>query len=283
MLTNTEVVPSEEMREEGERIDAEAQLIVDATGGDRDAISELRKLTTIKQRELAEAGLMALDEQLPEAPVDPAKPPIVPPLEADERVAEQANRYMVLGRGYSVIKHYSAAVEMYREAVQLDPHLSQDTELLLDIRAAIAARDAVDDAIDFALNSLGAHGADLIFDVYLDHLGQVGMTPVVARAMRLAKSAELMEHATPELQVALRLEVAKYCAQYRDIIPDAVEFADDRSLAKLEALEHTRSCGADAKNDCFICLRRDDVPLKEAIARAKSHPSPGFLKDEPSP
>lgn len=305
MLTNTEVVPTEEMREKAERIDAEAQLIADASAGDRDAISELRRLTTSKQRELEEAGLITVSEkradhasssdrneeasvgekgETPRAAGATEERPLVVSPQADERVAEQANRYMVLGRGYSVIKHFSAAVEMYRLAVRLDPHLSQDTELLLDIRSAIAARDAVDDALDFALHALGSHGADLIFDVYLDHLGEAGMTPVVARAMRIAKSDELMEQATPELQIALRLQSAKYCAQYRDIIPDAAKYADERSLQKLKALQHTRGCGTDGKNDCFICLRRDDVPLDEAIVRSESHPSPGFLEeDAPSP
>jgi hypothetical protein len=269
MLANDEVVPSEQLRQNSERLDAEAQLMDDAGGGDREAISALRKITVAEQTALEKAGLIAKEgaQAAPDAARGEA---------GDERIAAQANRYLVLGGGYSAIKHDSAAIEMYRQAVRLDPHLSEDTELLIGVRTAIAARDAVEDGLDFALHQLGAPGADLIYDVYLDYLGQVGMTPVVARSMRIAQSDELMTHATPELQIALRLDKAKLCGEFRDILPDAAKFADQRSLAKLEALEVTRGCGTGGTNDCFICLRKDDVPLALAVARARAHPAPTF-------
>lgn len=262
MLTNQEAVPSVVKQEERELIDSEQQLLAEASGGDRDAIFELRKLATVKDKELEKSGPVGKGEMA---------------TMANEEVSKQANRYFTLGRGYSIIKHHTASIEMYREAVRLDPHLSEESELLLDVRQAIAARDAVDDGLDFALNSLGSHGADIIYDVYLDHLGEAGMTPVVARAMKLARSDELLENATPALRVALRLQQAKFCGEYRDIIPDAVKYADDRSLLKLEALQNTRGCGSDAMNDCFICLRKDDIDLDGAVAHARSHPAPGFL------
>ncbi len=269
MLMNQEAVPSVTQREERELVDSEEQLLLEAGGGDRDAIFELRKLATVEQKKLDESANRGKDTS---------------PLATSEQVSKQANRYFTLGRGYSIIKHHTAAIEMYREAVRLDPHLSDEPELLLDVRQAIAARDAVDDGLDFALNALGSHGADIIYDVYLDYRGKAGMTPVVARAMKIARSEELLEHATPALRVALRLQQAKFCGEYRDVIPDAVKYADDRSLQKLETLQNTRGCGSDAMNDCFICLRKEDVDLDGAVAQARSHPSPGFLTpktDEP--
>lgn len=267
MWVGREAHPEQGTQENSTLIDAEAQLIVEATGGDRDAIAELRKRTTRKQQELTN---------------------LKPGVQSAEATSKQANRYVVLGRGYSIIKHYSAAVEMYREALRLDPYLSEEPELLLDVREAISARDAVDEGLELARSALGAHGADIIYDVYLDHVGQAGMTPVVARAMKLAQSPELLSVATPALQVALRLQQAKLCGEYRDIIPDAVQHADDRSLPKLRALETQRGCGPDASNDCFVCLRKEDVDLAGAIRRAESTPSPTFLRlteveTEPSP
>jgi eukaryotic-like serine/threonine-protein kinase len=257
MWTHIEAQPPGDAKEGSSLIDAEAQLIVEATGGDRDAISELRKLTIRKQKELDE---------------------LTTGRQHAEWGAKQANRYVVLGRGYSMIKHHSAAIEMYREALRLDPHLSEEPELLLDVREAISARDAVDEGLELAKNALGAHGADIIYDVYLDHVGQAGMTPVVARAMKIAQSPELLAVATPALQVALRLQQAKLCGEYRDIIPEAVQHADDRSLQKLKALESQRGCGPDASNDCFVCLRKDDVDLAGAIKRAEATASPTFLR-----
>lgn len=300
MLMSREPPPTPAEVKAQEIIDAEAQLLMEASTGDRDAIFELRKFATAKQKELEQSGLVSpvktppgsatpSDATTPEdskggesqpapAPKETAPKEAATPIVASEAVSKQANRYFVLGRGYSIIKHHSAAIEMYREAVRLDPHLSEEPELLLDVREAIAARDAVDDGLDFALNSLGAHGADIIYDVYLDYVGEAGMTPVVARAMKLARSEELQAHATPALKVALRLQEAKYCGEYRDIIPDAVLYADDRSLAKLTALQSTRGCGSQAMNDCFVCLRKDDVNLDAAVEQARTHASPSFLK-----
>jgi hypothetical protein len=285
MLTKSEVKPPAAMLTEPQVVDAEAQLFAAASSGDRDAIFELRKLTTAMQKELEDSGAIqrARDPAATEKEGSPRSSPMntsMSPIVASELASQQANRFFVLGRGYSIIKHNSAAVEMYREAVRLDPHLSEESELLLDVRDAILARDAVDDGLDFAVSALGAHGADIIFDVYLDHLGEAGMTPVVARAMKIARSEELLEHATPALKVALRLQQAKYCAEYRDIIPDAVKSADDRSLPKLSALQSTRGCGSQGTNDCFVCLRKDDVDLDGAVERARTHPSPSFLTPE---
>ncbi len=274
MIGNEDAVPSKKVVAVKEAPpDSEQLLLVDAKSGKREAISELRKLATAKQEELFASGLVAEEgENWVVKEGSGTKTAAV-----DDPVVKQAGRYMILGRGYTEIQLSEAAIEMYRNAVRLDPHLSQDEQLLIDVRVAIGARDAVDAGLDFAHHYLGAHGADLIYDVYLDHLGEAGMTPVVARAMNLAKSGALDEQATPELKVALALQHARLCGEYRSIIPDAALHADDRSLAKLRALTARRGCGPMGNKDCFLCLRKEDVPLDQAITRAESHPSPTFL------
>ncbi len=294
MLTNREVVSRPAQEEVQDQFDAEAQLLTDARSGDRDAITELRKLVALKQKELEKAGVVpaklapAADEPVTPAPVPTAKAagaksvPSSKPVSTAEAdlIAAQANRYLALGRGYSVIKHSSAATEMYQGAVALDPHLSEDPELLVDVRVALGAHDAVEAGLDFALEYLGAHGADLIYDVYLDNLGQAGMTPVVARAMKLVNGDQLFEHATEELKVALRLGRAKYCIHYREILPEAAKSADDRSVQKLRALKSRRGCGTYGNKDCFVCLRKDEALLDQAVLHAETHPSPVFLTPE---
>lgn len=307
MLSNEEVAPSPAQVEAQEKFDAEAQLLTDARSGDRDAIAELRKLVVLKEKELKTKGILPLQKSegselpvaddpgkevaKPSVPPSAAKPseeldakeaklvkPESPPTGADgDEISAQANRYMALGRGYSEIKHSTAATEMYQQAVQLDPHLAEDPDLLIDVRVALGARDAVEAGLDFALESLGAHGADLIYDVYLDHLGEAGMTPVVARAMRLVEGKELAAQATEDLRVALELRSAKYCADYRSILPRAALHADDRSVQKLRALKSRRGCGTFGNKDCFVCLRKDENLLDQAVLRAETHPSPVFL------
>lgn len=241
-----------------QEIDPEGQLMIEVRSGDRDAVAELRKLTAAEEQKLVAAGEAA----------EPAS------------VVKQVERYLALGRGYSVIKHSQAALGMYEQAVKLDAHSAEDMELLVDVRSALGAQDAVEDGLDFALEHLGSHGADLIYDVYFDNLGQPGMTPVVARAMRLVNGQELLAHATPALKVALRLKNAKVCAEYREIMPDAAQYADDRSLLKLRALRVRRGCGTYGSRDCFVCLRTEEVPLEAAIARAETNSSPTFLTPE---
>jgi hypothetical protein len=169
---------------------------------------------------------------------------------------------------------------MYREAVRLDPIIAKEPELLVDVRVAIGARDAVDEGLDFAFSDLGAPGADIIFDVYLDHLGQVGKTAVVARAMKLVKSPELKDHATAELAVALSLDNAQSCEDLKVAVEEASEHADDRSHPRLRALLLDRECGARDVDDCGECLKGLTTKLERALQRAKTHPAPDFVRQE---
>jgi len=239
----------------GDQTEVEQRLLGRARSGDRQSIAELRKRTHQESDPGDEGG--AYD-------------------------ALQANRFLALGRGYSVIRHHQAAVEMYREAVHLNPLLAQDPELLVDVRVAIVARDAVDDGLELAFSKLGAPGADIIFDVYLDHLGQAGKTAVVARAMKLVKNPQLEEHATSELRVALRLENAQTCEDLRLAVRDASSHADARSLTRLQALSAGRDCGVSDLDDCGVCLTGFTVALKKALKRAETHLAPDFVYQEDS-
>lgn len=240
--------------------DPTEQVEIEARGGDRDALGELRRLIEVERIRNQQAS-------------QNGKRPGVDGAEA----ARESARFMALGRGYSVIRHYSASMAAYQSAVQADPHVAEDPELLLDVRVALEQRDAMESGIDFAKDHLGAQGADLIFDVWRDFRGRSGMTPVVAHALKLIRGKELREHAAPPLQIALDLERAQTCADYKEILPRAVALADDRSLMKLEALRTRKGCGSFKNSDCFGCLRASDVPLERAIESAKKRSSPEFL------
>lgn len=281
--------PSRAPTEVSAPVDAEERLLARVRSGDRDAISELRKRVAAEQEELERSGVLLPPSPGPSGQPQPNELPSheggherAPEAAAEnateqQRVLRQAARYLALGRGYSVIKHSPAALKMYEHAVMLDPHLADEPELLMDVRTALGAHDAVEEGLDFAMARLGAHGADLVYDVYLDHLGEAGMTAVVARAMKMVKSKELFDQASPSLQVALRLGEARVCADYRAILGDAAAHADDRSLLKLRALTTRRGCGTFGNKDCFVCLRQGNVPLDEAVRRAATHASPVFL------
>lgn len=243
---------------------SQQQLLSDARSGDRDAIFATRRLAEQYQAASAVLSLGPRPRQKP-APDDQGSR------------LQQVERYLALGRGYSVIRHAPAALSMYRQAVLLDPHVANDPELLLDVRGALAAHDAVEEGLVFVLESLGAHGADMVFDVYQDHLGQPGMTPVVARAMKAVRAKEGLRHATPALSVALRLDRARSCGQFLAVLGEAAQAADQRSLKWLIRLQRTTGCGATGQQDCFACLRAQQSTLDRATLRAQTHRQPAFL------
>jgi serine/threonine protein kinase len=246
---------------------AEDQLRIEARQGDREKLGELRKLV-----EQDRARVDALVQTLG---ADAARQG--GPESADRGLVErQVSRLLALGRGYSVILHHSGALSAYEDAVRLDPHLAEDPELLEDVRMALGQRDTAADGVRFA-KTLGAIGADMIFDVYADHRGQPGMSAVVYQAQLAVKSGELREQATQALLLAMDIDRAHVCAEYRELIPRAVLYGDQRSVPKLKALRLTHGCGTNARADCFPCLRSGDVPLADAIEKASSRPSPSFL------
>jgi len=250
---------------------AEEQLRIEARQGDREKLGELRKLVE-QDRSRVDHLVQALGPDAAREGGDAT---------GDRGVVErQVSRLLALGRGYSVILHYSGALSAYEDAVRLDPHLAEDAELLVDVRMALGERDTAADGVRFA-KTLGSIGADMIFDVYVDHRGQAGMSAVVKQAMEAVKSGELRAQATPALLVAMDLDRAHVCAEYREAIPRALLYGDHRSVAKLKALRLTHGCGQGARADCFPCLRGEDVPLADAIDQASTRPSPSFLDSKP--
>src|SRR5690606_8583591 len=133
-----------------------------------------------------------------------------------------ARRFLALGRGFGVIRHYPAALEFYSRAVKLDSQVATNPDLIASVRLMLEQRETVEDTLTFARTYLGEVGADLIYDVWRDNLGQPNMTPVVAKAQRLVRNKDLSKQASRELAVALDLERAQFCGDFRDILPRAV-------------------------------------------------------------
>ena len=116
-------------------------------------------------------------------------------------------------------------------------------------------------------------GADLIYAVYKNNSGTAGMTAVVAYAKKLTQKDEFEKHASQALQVALELDRARVCSDYKELLPRATEFADSRSEKKLKSLNGTRGCGFLGVLDCYPCLRSGSE-LKDAIDAAGKREAP---------
>lgn len=234
-------------------------LMSSAEAGDRDALTALRRKTEADLR-LSEA-----------APDD---------LTRARGNLIAARRYLALGAGFGVIRHYPAALDSYARAVKLDAQVAVNPSLIADVRLMLEQRETVDDTLGFTRTYLGERGADLIYDVWRDNLGKPNMTAVVAKAQKLVRHKDLSKQASRALAVALDLERAQFCGDFRDIVSRAVTDADERSLPRLKVLALKDGCGPTTRDDCFVCLRKPDVPLDEAIRRAEGRKAPDYTQPD---
>ncbi len=237
-----------------------------------------------EQEAKAAPGLAAEAKRLATAVFDPALAALLQKAQGGDREALAelrkradkdggAQEWFALGRGYAEIRHFSASAEAYGRALTADASLASNPRLLADLETAAEDRDGYEKALDVALAHLGERGADLVYGVYKSNSGAAGMTAVVAYAKKLTQKDEFEKNASEALKVALALEKARVCSDYKALLPLAVEHADQRSERKLKSLNATRGCGFLGVLDCYPCLRSGSE-LKEAIEAAGKRQAP---------
>src|SRR5690606_32293322 len=119
----------------------------------------------------------------------------------------------------------------------------------------------------------GARGADLLYAWSKKPASEVA-GPFAPRVQRALESAA--ETASPALQIAIVLERAKTCTQFRDLLPPPQTDHDERTLPTPHKKTALRGCGVFNLGDCFKCLRGSNA-LGDAIAQAKSRPAPELV------
>jgi hypothetical protein len=182
--------------------------------------------------------------------------------------------WRALGRGYAEIRHLDASLDAYAKAIELDHASASDVALLRDVRTAVADPGQSERALDLA-ESLGAPGADLIYDTWLSlRSDKAASTRAAAILARLSKPS-VAQNVSPALRVALELREAKSCPAFKELLPSAAEHADTRSLGKLTPLNQRTGCGFLGLGDCYRCLR-NDPNLTRALSQAKATPAPAF-------
>lgn len=111
--------------------------------------------------------------------------------------------------------------------------------------------------------------ANLLYDLWT---GTPGRTETTRLAEALVYSAEVRPRASAALGVALDLRVARGCEKTRALVQRAQAEGDRRSIRLLHSLRRKTGCGPDEQEDCYPCLRGDDL-LKDAIAATlQRHP-----------
>jgi serine/threonine-protein kinase len=183
--------------------------------------------------------------------------------------------WRALGRGYALIGNRRASLTAYEKALEVDPPVAKDKDLVADVRKAASDTATSEVALGLAARHLGETGADLIYDVYTENRGKSGDKAIAKRAGEMLESPSVRVKASPSLQVALDLASAKGCNGIRDVLPRAAQHADGRSLSKLKTFSARRGCGFFGMRDCWSCLRKGD-DLKNALEKAEANPAPSF-------
>lgn len=199
------------------------------------------------------------------------------------RRAEQegsVDLWKALGRGYAEIQLLPASVEAYARAAALSAKLDDDEEFWRDLREAVEHEDAREQAVELAATALGPKGVDFLDVLYRETQGVASKASLAALLKPRVTDPSFDEGASPALRVARALERAKTCTEVKDLLPEAVEHADERALRRLRGLTFTRGCGFLSLKDCHPCLRAPGVPLKEAIDAAAQRPAPRFARRE---
>ena len=126
--------------------------------------------------------------------------------------------------------------------------------------------------------SLGQKGADLLFDVWETHRKTPEMAPIAKAAKQQLETNAVRARASPALLVLLDLWLAKSCGSYKQLLPRAIQLADERAVGKLKSLQSGRGCGFLGFGDCFPCLR-GSKDLSNALKAAQSRRAPALFSN----
>lgn len=196
-------------------------------------------------------------------------------LEAQPPKRPTAGYWAALGRGNAFNKLWSAAIEAYGRAIDLDPNQANDADMIADVHAAAMEAESSMAAVKFAAQRMRASGADIVFDIWL--LAASGKAPQAdtRAAKKMMEDAHLRSQASTALKVALDLNDARGCAEYKRLLPQVISNGDDRCMRTLRRLTYDRGCGLFSLADCYSCLRGSPL-LPQAMDATKTRPGPVF-------
>jgi len=196
-------------------------------------------------------------------------------LEARASASLNAEHWSAIASGRARNRDWAGMLEAYERALEKEPSLTQDRELVGDVRAAVLDSTTSTSALHFAAEKLDQRGADIVYDAWSNAPSGRGGQVDTKTARKLLESSQLRSHASKALLVALELLDARGCNDYKRALPKVISDGDDRCLKTLRRLGHDRGCGLFGLGDCYGCLRGNGA-LSLSIEAAKGRPSPRF-------
>ena len=189
----------------------------------------------------------------------------IPPNKRDKEL------WLVLGQGLMKRKKATSAMKLYREAIHQIPELNNNERILKNVRLATTDSRSAATAVTVAAESMGSEGADVVFAVWAETKRR---TRTTALAQRYLEEKLLLDKASKQLLLALALRKKDLsCEQTQKLVTDAREFGDTRSLRPLRKLRLRKGCGTARDEDCFPCLRENNL-LENAISAATKRIGP---------
>ncbi len=163
------------------------------------------------------------------------------------------------------------ANELAHRFVKMDPQ-SPDEELIDQILEASGDPYAYREAQLGLAEHKSRLGPDLLFEVARRYRG----SPTVSEfAQMLLASKSVYRRASRGLQVAIDGWATDDCQDARQLLKRARRVGDRRSVFSLAKFAKTTGCGTNQNEDCFSCLRFDDLlldSLKKARNRSPRRP-----------
>ena len=196
-------------------------------------------------------------------------------LQARPEAQRSAPEWQALARGLAVIGHAKPSLGAYKKALALDPALSKEPSLQVDVRRAATSAATTREALELAVEQLGSRGADLAYDVWSQTRSSKDQQEVARIAKGVVEGSSVRAKATPALLIALDLAKSKTCPSVKALLPRAAQFADVRALSKLRSFNARNGCGFLSLADCYPCLRGGSA-LTEAIKAAEGRKAPSF-------
>ena len=196
-------------------------------------------------------------------------------LEARPATELDAEQWTAIARGRARNRQWQNALDAYDRALGKAPNLVRDGELLSDIRNAAAAPETSARALNFAAERLKSAGVDIVYDVWSAAASGHGTQNDARAAKKLLDDPQVRAFASKPLKIALELNDARGCADYRRILPKVISGGDDRCLRTLRRLTFDRGCGLFKLGDCYACLRGTNT-LSLSIETVKNRPGPAF-------
>ncbi len=187
--------------------------------------------------------------------------------------------WLALAKGHSKLGNFGPAVAAYGRALEANPSVAEQPEVLSHLRQAAVDPKSFESALTLAAR-LGFGGIDLIYDVAGDK--SPAAKPSADLAEKLLADPAIANKASPALRLVLDLRGAKGCNAYKKLLPQAVEHADTRALSRLTRLRTRRGCGFLGLGDCYSCLRSGGL-LEQAIAKAQGTKAPEFAAPPAKP